>query len=117
MDYPLFLLGVGVNVATNTQPKQFECLNYPTGQKYSLELIFAKFATAKIAKDLNLLKISSASASCLKTTLKYSHILLNGCPDPGSNLRSLDFRSDALPTEQHRRLVILPKSLRLVPNH
>ena len=32
---------------------------YPTGQKYSLELMFAKFATAKIAKDLNPLKISS----------------------------------------------------------
>ena len=33
-------------------------LEYPTGQKYSLELMFAKFATAKIAKDLNPLKIS-----------------------------------------------------------
>ena len=32
---------------------------YPTGQKYSLELMFAKFATAKIAKDLNPLKISA----------------------------------------------------------
>ena len=31
---------------------------YPTGQKYSLELMFAKFATAKIAKDLNPLKIT-----------------------------------------------------------
>ena len=30
---------------------------YPTGQKYSLELMFAKFATAKIAKDLNPLKV------------------------------------------------------------
>ena len=26
---------------------------YPTGQKYSVELMFVKFATAKIAKDLN----------------------------------------------------------------
>ena len=32
---------------------------YPTGQKYSLELMFAKFATAKIANDLNPLKITS----------------------------------------------------------
>ena len=32
---------------------------YPTGQNYSLELMFAKFATAKIAKDLNPLKITS----------------------------------------------------------
>ena len=32
---------------------------YPTGQKYSLELIFAKFVTAKIAKYLNPLNISS----------------------------------------------------------
>ena len=30
---------------------------YPTGQKYSLELMFAKFATAKIANDLNPLKV------------------------------------------------------------
>ena len=33
-------------------------LSYPTGQKYSLELMFAKFATAKIAKYLNPQKIS-----------------------------------------------------------
>ena len=32
--------------------------NYPTEQKYSSELIFAKFATVKIAKDLYPLKIS-----------------------------------------------------------
>ena len=32
---------------------------YPTGQKYSLELMFAKFATAEIAKDLNPLKVAS----------------------------------------------------------
>ena len=32
---------------------------YPTGQNYSLELMFAKFATAKIAKDLNPLKQTS----------------------------------------------------------
>ena len=31
---------------------------YPTGQSYSLELMFAKFATVKIAKDLNPLKIT-----------------------------------------------------------
>ena len=31
---------------------------YTTGQKYSLELMFAKFATTKIANDLNLLRIS-----------------------------------------------------------
>ena len=31
--------------------------NWPTGKKYSLELMFAKFATVKIAKDLNSLKI------------------------------------------------------------
>ena len=32
---------------------------YPTGQNYSLELMFAKFATAKIANDLNPLKQTS----------------------------------------------------------
>ena len=31
---------------------------YPTGQKYSLELMFAKFATVKIAKDLTPQKIT-----------------------------------------------------------
>ena len=36
-------------------------VKYPTGQKYSLELMFAKFATAKIAKDLNPLKVSPIS--------------------------------------------------------
>ena len=30
---------------------------YPTGQNHSLELMFAKFATAKIAKTLNPLKL------------------------------------------------------------
>ena len=39
----------------NTDVNKFD-FHYPTGQKYSLELIFAKFATAKIAKDLNPLK-------------------------------------------------------------
>ena len=34
------------------------CQRYPTGQKYSLGLMFAKFATAKIGKDLNPLKIT-----------------------------------------------------------
>ena len=34
-------------------------IEYVAGQKYTLELIFAKFATTKIAKDLNPLKISS----------------------------------------------------------
>ena len=34
------------------------CTNrYPTAEKYSLELMFANFVTAKIAKDLNPLKI------------------------------------------------------------
>ena len=32
---------------------------YLTGQNYSLELIFAKFATAKIAKHINPLKLIS----------------------------------------------------------
>ena len=31
-------------------------LKYPTGQKYSLELMFAKFTITKITKDLNPLK-------------------------------------------------------------
>ena len=32
---------------------------YPTGKNYSLELMFAKFATAKIAKNLNPLQLTS----------------------------------------------------------
>ena len=47
---------------------------YPTGQKYSLHLMFAKFATAKIAKDLNPLKDLPLGASCLKTIPKCSGI-------------------------------------------
>ena len=39
-------------------PLQALLIIYPTGQKYTLELMFAKFATVKIAKDLNPLKIS-----------------------------------------------------------
>ena len=42
-------------------------LLYPTGLKYSLELMFAKFATAKIAKDLIPLKVFTYRRLMLKT--------------------------------------------------
>ena len=44
-----------------SSPATWSCILvriYPTGQKYSFELMFAKFATTKIANDLNPLKIS-----------------------------------------------------------
>ena len=43
---------------------------YPTGQNDSLELMFAKFATAKTREKLNPLKFSAIGTICLKTTLK-----------------------------------------------
>ena len=53
----LWLLASTANApAQNSINTQATCL-YPTGQKYSLELIFAKFATTKIANDLNPLKV------------------------------------------------------------
>ena len=45
-------------------------LSYPTGQNYSLELMFTKFATAKNREKLNLLTFSSPGAICLKTSLE-----------------------------------------------
>ena len=44
-------------------------LLYPTGLKYSLELMFAKFATAKIAKDLIPLKVLYLQALDVKNEL------------------------------------------------
>ena len=43
---------------------------YPTGQNNSLELMFAKFATAKNREELNPQTFSSAGAICLSTTLE-----------------------------------------------
>ena len=46
-----------------------------------MELMLAKFATAKITKDLNPLKISSTGPRFLNKTLKCYYILLNGHPN------------------------------------
>ena len=40
---------------------------YPTGQNYSLELMFANFVTAKNHVKLNPLKLIPTGAICLKT--------------------------------------------------
>ena len=44
---------------------------YPTGQKYLLELMFTKLASAKIVKYLDRLKLLPTGGSCLETTLSY----------------------------------------------
>ena len=54
---------------------------YPAGQKYSLELLFAKFTTAKIAKDLNPLKYFATGGNCLKSALSSTNILLMWLPE------------------------------------
>ena len=77
-------------------------LIYPTGQKYSLGLMFAKFATAKIAKDLNPLKITSTRLCNLANNTKGSNMMLNDYPDWDSNPGPLGYWSVALPTELHR---------------
>ena len=41
------------------KPETLSHIIYPTGQKYSLELMLAKFATVKIANELIPLKIST----------------------------------------------------------
>ena len=43
---------------------------YPTGQNYSLELMYAKFVAAKNREKLDPLTFSSSGAICLKTTMK-----------------------------------------------
>ena len=47
----------------------FQSMLYPTGQKLLLDLMFAKFATAKNREKLNPLKVPT-DAICLKMTLK-----------------------------------------------
>ena len=43
---------------------------YPTGKSSSLELMFAKFATAKNREKLKMLIFSSSGIICLETTLE-----------------------------------------------
>ena len=59
---------------------------YPTGQNYSLELMFAKFATAKIANYLNQLKPISNRCLLPKKTLKNDEHVSMGCPNWGLNM-------------------------------
>ena len=49
--------------------------------------------------------------------MECSNMMLNDCPDWDSNPGPRGYRSDALPTELHRHLGNVPKSLRLVANH
>ena len=84
-------------------------ITYPTGQKYSLELMFAKFATAKIALE------SMPGARCLKTTLLRSNILFNGYPDWYSG--STKYRSNAHPSELPRHKCNSPKTLKWIAKH
>ena len=52
----IFMMDTTYDFETTTSMPSW-CTGYPTGQKFSLELMFAKFAAVKIAKDLNPLKI------------------------------------------------------------
>ena len=54
----IFMMDTTFDFVTTTSMPSW-CAGYPTGQKYSLELMFANFRAVKIAKDLNPLKITS----------------------------------------------------------
>ena len=54
---------------------------YPTGQNHSLELMFAKFATAnKIAKDLNPLKLIANRCKLPENNNEDVSLFSNGSP-------------------------------------
>ena len=72
---------------------QCKLVNYLTGQKYSLELMFANFATAKNAKNLIPLKVSTNSKQ-LQWGLTFSLTV-----PQNSYLRSTDYSSDDQPIE------------------
>ena len=63
------------------------------------------------------IKYLSTGASYLKTILESSNPLVNGCLIRDTNLGPVHYRSDALPTELHRHLGNVPKSLRLIAKH
>ena len=67
---------------------------YPTGQNFSLELMFAKFTTAKNREKLNPLKVSSNRCICLKTTLKMCKIIEQGLPNWVLNQQPSDYKAD-----------------------
>ena len=60
---------------------------YFTGQNYSLELMFTKFATGKKGRNLKPLTLSSSGAICLKTTLEKCIIVERVLSEWDSNLR------------------------------
>ena len=60
---------------------------YPTGQNNSLQLMFAKFATAKNREKFNPLKVTSNGAIRLTTTLRlYKSDSLMGLKPPTFDL-------------------------------
>ena len=80
--------------------------------------MFAKFATVKIAKDLNpLTKNNFQQVLNLKTLLVCTNMMRNDCLDWDLNPGPLDHRAEVLPTELHTHLDIMGKSLSLVANH
>ena len=89
--------------------------DYPTGQKYSLELMFAKFATAKNQEKLNPLTFSSSGAICLKTTLEKCILVKRVHSDWDSNLRpqgyKIGYKSDALPGSHRVSCFVVKKIL------
>ena len=69
---------------------------YPTGQNYSSELMFAKFATVKNCEKLNQLTFSSSGAICLKTTLEKFITVKRVHSDWDDSDYKAGYRSDAL---------------------
>ena len=67
--------------------------HYPTGQNYSLELMFAKFATAKNREKLNPQTFSIAVAICLITTLEKGVIVKRVHSNRNFNPRPLDYKA------------------------
>ena len=61
---------------------RFAMYVYPTGQNYSLELIFAKYATAKN----RMINLPPKGASSLETTLKHDEQFIIGSPHGGASL-------------------------------
>ena len=66
---------------------------YPTGQNYSLVLMFTKFATAKYREELNPQTFSSSDATCLNTTLEKDVKVKRVHSNCESELRPPDYKA------------------------
>ena len=90
---------------------------YPTRQNHSLELMFAKFATAENCETFKPTKIYPRGVSCLKTILLHDNHFSNGSPHWGLNNRSSDYKSSPLPLSYAATCARAQKILRLLAKH